>query len=138
MIRERFISDNPIFNEEHTSSLNPQTYQANIKPEILDEQLQSSDTAECPISIKPAAQTTSNSPNKPPTTATSEGLNAPLDTTKESERENPIEFPVFEIEDSSDENAIVEERHPKETIITGNDFKFRRSRRNVGPPHFYA
>ena len=51
---------------------------------------------------------------------------------------NPIEFPVFEIKDSSDENAITEERHPKETIITGNDFKLRRSSRNVGPPQFYG
>ena len=137
-IRERFFSDNPIFNEEPTSSLDPQTYQTNIKSEILDEQPQSTDTAECPISIKPAAQTTSHSPNKPSTTATSEGPNAPSDTTKESEGENPIEFPVFEIEDSSDENAITEERHPKETVITGNDFKLRQSSRNVGPPQFYG
>ena len=104
MKRERFSSDNPIFNEELTSSVDPQTYQTNIKSESLDEQLQSTDTAECPISIKPAAQNTSHPPNKPPTTATSEGPNTPLDTTKESEGDNPIEFPVFEIEDSSDEN----------------------------------
>ena len=138
MIRERFISDKTIYNEEPTSSLYPQTYQTNIKSEILDEQLQSKDTAECPISIKPTAQTNSHSPNRPPTTATSEGTNAPLETTKELEGENPIEFPVFEIEDTSDENAITEERHPKEIIITGNDFKLRRSNRNVGPPQFYG
>ena len=54
MIRKRFISDNHTFNEEPTPSLNPQTYQTDIKSEILDEQLQSTDTAECPISIKPA------------------------------------------------------------------------------------
>ena len=64
------------------------------------------DSAKSPISIKPAAQTTSHSPSKPSTTATSEGPNAPLNTTKESEGENPVEFPTFEIEDSSDENAI--------------------------------
>ena len=87
MIRERFISNNPIFNEKPTSSLDPQTYQTNIKSEILDEQPQSVDSAECPISIKPAAQTTSHSPSKPSTTATSEGPNAPSDTTKESEGE---------------------------------------------------
>ena len=35
MIRERLISDNHIFfNEQSTSSLDPQTYQANIKSEI--------------------------------------------------------------------------------------------------------
>ena len=96
------------------------------------------DSAECPISIKPAAQTTSHSPSKPSTTATSEGPNAPLDTTKESEGENPVEFPIFEIEDSSDENTNTEERHPKETIITGNDFKLRRSSRNVEPLQFYG
>ena len=81
------------------------------------------DSAECPISIKPAAQTTSHSPSKTSTTATSEGPNAPSNTTKESEGENPIEFPIFEIEDSSDENSITEERHPKDTICTGKDFK---------------
>ena len=96
------------------------------------------DSAECPTSIKPAAQTNSHSPSKPLTTATSEGPNAPLDTTKESEGENPVEFPIFEIEDSSDENAITEERLPKETIITGNDFILRRSSRNVGPLKFYG
>ena len=127
MIRERFISDKFNFNEEPTSSLDPQTYQTKIKSEILDKQPQSMDPAECPISIKLAAQTTSHSRSKLSTTATSEGLNAPLDTTKETEGENPVEFPIFEIEDSSDENAITEERHPKETIITGNDFKLRHS-----------
>ena len=92
MIRERFISDNPIFNEQPTSSLDPQTYQTNIKSEILDEQPQSVDPVECPISIIPAAQTTSHSPSKPSNTATTEGVNAPLDTTKEAEGENPANF----------------------------------------------
>ena len=96
------------------------------------------DSAECPISIKPAAQSTSHSPSKPSNTATSEGQNAPLDTTKESEGENPVEFSIFEIVDSSNENAITEERLPKETIITGDYFKLRRSSRNVGPLHFYG
>ena len=107
MIIKRFISDNHIFSEEPTPSLDPQTYQTNIKSKILDEQLQSTDTAECPISIKPAPQ-------------------------------NPVEFPVFEIEDFSDEITISEERHPKEITITGNDFKLRRSSRNVGPSQFYG
>ena len=52
MIRERCISDNPILIEEPTSPLNPQTYQTNIKPEILDEQPHPTDTAECSISMK--------------------------------------------------------------------------------------
>ena len=136
--RERFISNNPILIEEPTSPLKPQIYQTNIKSEILDEQPHPTDTAACPISIKPAAQNTSQSPNKPPTTGSSEGPNAPLDTTKEAEGENPVEFLVFEIEDSSEENVDTEERHPKETIINGNDFKLRRSSRNVGPPKFYG
>ena len=92
MIRKRFISDNHIFNEEPTPSLDPQTYQTNIKSEILDEQLQSTDTAECPISIKPAPQTTSHPPGKSSTATTTEGLNTPLDSTKEPEGENPVEF----------------------------------------------
>ena len=61
-----------------------------------------------------------------------------MDTTKEAEVENPVEFPVFKIEYSSEENVVTEERHPKETIITGNDCKLRRSSRNVGPPKFYG
>ena len=140
MISERFLSDNPIFNEQPPSSIDPQTYPTNIKSEILDEQPQAMDPVECPISIIPAAQniTTSHSPSKPSTTATTEGRNAPLDTTKEVEGENPAEFPIFEIGNSSDENVITEERHPKETIITGNDFKLGRSSRNVRPPQFYG
>ena len=138
MIRKRFISDNLIFNEEPTPSLDPQTYQTNIKSEILDEQLPSTDTAECPISIKPAPQTTSHPPGESSTTTTTEGPNTPSDSTKALEGENPVEFPVFEIEDSSDEIATSEERHPKEITITGNEFKLRRSSRNVGPPQFYG
>ena len=72
MIRERFILDKFNFNEEPTSSLDPQTYQTKIKSEILDKQPQSMDPAECPISIKPAAQTTSHSPSKLSTTAYSD------------------------------------------------------------------
>ena len=107
MIRKRFISVNHIFNEETTPSLDPQTYQTNIKSEILDEQLQSTDTAECPISIKPAPQTTSHPPGESSTATTTESPNTPLDSTKETEGENPVEFPVFEIEDSSDEITLV-------------------------------
>ena len=132
--KKRFISDNLIFNEESTPSLDPQTYQTNIKSEILDEQLQSTDTAECPISIKPAPQTTSHPPGESSTATTTEGPNTPSDSTKALEGENPVEFPVFEIEDSSDEIATSEERHPKEITITGNEFKLRRSSPNVGPP----
>ena len=138
MIRKRFISDNHIFNEKPTLSLYPQTYQTNIKSEILDEQLQSTDTAECPISIKPAPQTTSHPPVESSTATTMEGPNTPLNSTKIPEGENLVECPVFEIEDSSDEITISEERHPKEINITGNDFKLRRSSRNVGPPQFYG
>ena len=118
MMRKRFISDNHTFNEEPTLSLDPQTYVTNIKSEILDEQLQSTDTAECPISIKPPPQTTSHPPGESSTATTTEGPNTPLDSTKAPEGENPVEFPVFEIEDSSDEIATSDEKHPKEIIIT--------------------
>ena len=138
MIRKRFISDNLIFNEEPTPSLDPQTYQTIMKSEILDERLQSTVTAECPFSIKPAPQTTSHPPGESSTATTTEGPNTPSDSTKALEGENPVKFPVYEIEDSSDEIATSEERHPKEIIITGNEFKFRRSSRNVGPPQFYG
>ena len=140
MIRERLISDNHIFNEQPTSSLDPQTYQANIKSEILDEQPQSMDPMECPISIIPAVHnnTTSHSPSKPSNTVTTEGSNAPLDKTKKVEGENSVDIPIFEIEDSSDENVTNKESHPKEITITGNDFILRSSSRNVGPPQFYG
>ena len=138
MVRKRFMSNNHIFNEEPTPSLDPQTYQTNIKSEILDEQLQSTDTAECPISIKPAPQTTSHTPGEPYTATTKEDPNTPLHSTKKLEGENLVEFPVFETEDSSDEITITEERHPKDNTITGNDFKLRHSCRNVGPPQFYG
>ena len=138
MIRKRFISDNLNFNENPSPPLAPQTYQTNIKSELLDEQLQSTDTAECPISIKPAPQSTSHTPGESSTATTTEGPNIPSDSTKVLEGENPVEFPVFEREDSSNESANSEERHPKEITTTGNDFKLRRSSRNVGPPQFYG
>ena len=138
MIRKRFISDNLIFNEKPSPSLAPQTYQTNIKSEILDEQFKSTDTAECPISIKPPPQTTSHPPGESSTATTTDGPNTPSDSTKALEGENPVEFPVFEIEDSSNESATSEEKHPKEITITGNEFKLRRSSRNVGPPQFYG
>ena len=86
----------------------------------------------------PAPQTTSHPPGESSTATSTEGPNTPLDSTKEPEGENPVEFPVFEIEDSSDEITISEERHPKEITITGNDFKLRHSSRNVAPPQFYG
>ena len=70
--------------------------------------------------------------------ATRKGSNAPLNKTKKVEGENPIDFPIFEIENSSYENVIFKESHPKETAITGTDFKLGRSSRNVGPPQFYG
>ena len=80
MIKERLISDNHIFHEPSTSSLDPQTPQANIKSEILDEQPQTVDPLECPI-IVPAGDNTTmpQSANKLPSTVTTESLNAPTD-----------------------------------------------------------
>ena len=138
MIRKRFISDNDNFNKEPTSSLDPKTYQTNIKPEILDDQPELSDTAECPISIKPAPQTTSHPTDEPSTATKTETPNIPSDLTKPLVGEKPVDFPVFEIEDSSDEIGTSEERHPKETTTTGNELILRRSSRNVGPPQFYG
>ena len=82
------------------------------------------DPVECPISIIPADHNNSMShpSSKPSTTVTTEGSNAPLDKTKKVERENLVDFPIFEIEDSSDDNVTTKESHPKETTITGNDF----------------
>ena len=87
MIRERLILDNRSFHEPSTSSLDPQTPQANIKSEILDEQYQTVDPLECPISIVPAGHNTTmpQSANKLPPTVTTENLNAPTDKRKKVE-----------------------------------------------------
>ena len=67
LIRERLILDNHIFHEPSTSSLDPQTPKTNIKPETLDEQPQTVDPLECPLSIVPAGHnTTMPQSAKPP------------------------------------------------------------------------
>ena len=140
MITERLISDNHTFHEPTTSPLDPQTPQANIKSEILDEQSQTVDPLECPISIVPAGPSTTmpESANKLFPSVTTETSNAHTDKRKKVEGDNSVDCTIFEIADSSDDNATTKDIQLKETTITGNDFNLRRSSRNVGPPQFYG
>ena len=69
---------------------------------------------------------------------TTESSNAPTNKSKKVEVDNSVGFPIFEIADSSDDNATTKDIHPKVTTITGNDFIVRRSSRNVGPSQFYG
>ena len=62
----------------------------------------------------------------------------PTETRKKVEGDKSVNFPIFEIVDSSDDNATNRETQPEEITITGNDFKLGRSIRNVGPPQFYG
>ena len=98
------------------------------------------DPLECPISIVPAGHniTMPQSANKLSHAVTKESSNAPTDKRKKEEGENLVDFPIFEIADSSDDNATTKDIHPKETTITGNDYILRRSSQNVGPPQFYG
>ena len=54
------------------------------------------------------------------------------------EGDKSVDFPIYEIVDSSDDNATIQGTRPEEISTTGNDLKLRRSSRNVGPPQFYG
>ena len=47
-----------------------------------------------------------------------------------------VDFPIYEIVDSSDDIATTQGTRLEKISTTGNEFKLRRSSRNVGPPHF--
>ena len=141
MIKERLISDNFTSHETINPSLDTQTSQTNIKSEILDDPPQTPDPLDCPISIILAGQSTTTSQHHNPITPdlTIKPSDTPTaETRRKVEGDKLVDFPIFEIVDSSDDNATVEETQPEETINTGNDFKLRRSSRNVGPTHFYG
>ena len=140
MIRERLISDNHSSHEYAIPPLDCETFQANMKSEILDDQPQTSDPLYCPISIIPAGQSTTNSQQANHLTPDSmtKASDTPTETSKNVQGDKLVDFPIFEIVDSSDDNAITQEIQPGETTITGNDLKLRRSSRNVGPPQFYG
>ena len=140
MIRERLISDNLTSHEPTILPLDFQTSQANIKSEILDDQPQTSDPLGCPISIIPAGQstTTSQPDNHLTPVSMTKPSDNPTETRKEVERDKSVDFPIFEVFDTSDDNATTQETQPEETTTTGNDFKLRRSSRNVVPPQFYG
>ena len=47
-----------------------------------------------------------------------------------------VDFPIYDIVDSSDDNATTQGLRSEEISTSGNEFKLRRSSRNVGPPQF--
>ena len=94
MIRECLISDNHTSHQPTSSSLDSQLTQANTKSEILDEQPQTSDPLECPISIIPAEHSTTNpqSASKLSHDLTTETTNTPTDRRKEVEGDKFVDF----------------------------------------------
>ena len=55
---------------------------------------------------------------------------------EESGGDKSVDFPIYEIVDSSDNNATTQEPRLEYLSTTGSEFKLRRSGRNVGPPQF--
>ena len=92
------------------------------------------------MSIIPAGQSTTTSQHHNPITPdlTIKPSDTLAETKRKVERDKSVDLPIFEIVDSSDDNATVKETQPEETINTGNGFKLRRSSRNVGPLQFYG
>ena len=93
---------------------------------------------ECPISIVPASRT-SNSVDQRTVNQGGEndtiGQNDPQVEHNPTETDSNINFPVYEISDSTDECAISN----SPAIIPGKiPATIRRSSRNVGPPKFYG
>ena len=64
--------------------------------------------------------------------------NTPREPWKKVEGDKSVDFPIYEIVDSSDDNATIQGTGPEEISTTGNDLKLRRSSRNVGSPQFYG
>ena len=52
------------------------------------------------------------------------------------EGDKSVDFPIYEIVDSSDDIATTQGTRLEKISTTGNEFKLRRTSRNVGPPHF--
>ena len=92
---------------------------------------------DCPIGIIPARQS-STQPQQTthsPSELTLKCSNGALD---ENEGDKFVDFPNYEIVDSSDDNATTQGPRSEEITTTGNELKLRRSSRNLGPPQFYG
>ena len=142
--RERFISDSltphiSLGNNFNSSITNPE-----IKSEILENdsfpicEQPMDQSYECPISIVPASRT-SNPTDQRTVNQGGEndtiGQNDPQVEHNLTETDSNINFPVYEISDSTDECAISN----SPAIIPGKiPTTIRRSSRNVGPPKFYG
>ena len=139
-IRERNISDNCSQYEPPIPSLDPQATQGNIKSEILDNQPSTSDPLDCPISIIPAGQNSTQHQQTThfPLDLETKPSSTPTEPWKKLEGDKSVDFRIYEIVDSSDDNATTQGPRSKEISTTGNEFKLRRSSRNLGPPQFYS
>ena len=135
MIRDRIISDNIREPKPYIPPPDSHTARDNIKTEILDGQASSSDPLDCPISIIPAGRSRTQLPLITPSRTTIEAKQPdyPPDKQKTSQKDATVGFPIYEITDSSEKNAAVQESSNNNNI-TGNEFELRRSWRNVGPP----
>ena len=57
---------------------------------------------------------------------------------EESGGDKSVNFPIYEIVDSSDDNTTTQGPRREEISTTGNQLKLRHSSRNVGPPQFHG
>ena len=118
------ISDSVNDSKQDNNTDNSPEENDNIKVEILeDNQDDELITSQCAISIIVAESTT--------TTQERDSKNNPTTPINE---DSPVNFPIYEIVDSSDE-ALPK---PKSTLKPGNEPPVRRSNRNMGPPKFYG
>ena len=91
----------------------------------------SSDPLNCSISVIPAGR----SPNQPYSTtqissdSETKHPKHPQDLRRKTARDTLVDFPIYEIVDSSDDSAAAQEFYSEKNTASGKDFKFRRSSR---------
>ena len=133
MIRERIIPDKISQQESSIPSLDPQ---GNIRTEILDGKASTLDSPDSPISIIPSGQ---SSKKLHPTKHLLSGSGTIISELRiyGRKRNKSVNFPSYEIVDSSEDNIASQELWSEEITTIGNKFKLRRSSRNLGTPQFY-
>ena len=142
--RERFISDSLTSHFPNGNDTNSGVTNSELKSEILEddtdlnrEQL-TDQSYECPISVIPASRTLSATEQRTVTQGEDESTIKPRDLQDEcnpTESDSITDFPVYEINDSTDEGTPP--FNP--TNIPGKiPPTIRRSSRNAGTPKFYG
>ena len=139
--RERIISDSFNNLKQNDNTFNPCKTNNNIKVKILEDTINPDDEPliHCPISIIPAERNTTTQCPISITPAESSTTTQVNDTKNNSatqlEENSIINFPAYEIVDSSDESVPTSKSPPK---LSNGPPIIRRSIRNVGPPKFYG